>query len=115
MKISDRPTAPLLITLKLADVHAQVSVTESAAQVSTDAAENLDTITLDRQMLDNLPIFDQNYVAAMSQFLDAGAVGTGGVTLVVNGMEDEFRVLERNSRLNPRDRSNETMHCRKVI
>ena len=40
-------------------------------------------------MLDNLPVFDQNYVAAMSQFLDPGAVGTGGVTLVVNGMEQK--------------------------
>src|ERR1700730_6687679 len=32
VRISDRPQAPLQITLRLADVHAQVTVTESAAQ-----------------------------------------------------------------------------------
>src|SRR5436305_15193376 len=38
-------------------------------------------------MMNSLPVFDQDYVGAMSQFLDAGSIGTGGVTLVVNGME----------------------------
>lgn len=87
--IAGRSPAPLRIALKLADVRQEVTVNESATQVSTDASENLDTVTLDRQMLDNLPIFDQNYVAAMSQFLDPGSVGTNGVTLVVNGMEQK--------------------------
>ena len=44
-------------------------------------------MSLDRNMLDNLPVFDQDYVAAMSQFLDPGSVGAGGITLVVDGME----------------------------
>ena len=87
IRIADRSPAPLRITLKLADVRQEVTVTDSAAQVSTEASQNLDTVTLDRQMLDNLPIFDQDYVGAMSQFLDSGSIATGGVTLVVNGME----------------------------
>ena len=58
-----------------------------AAPVSIEAGENRDAVSLDRNMLDNLPVFDQDYVAAMSQFLDPGSVGTGGVTLVVDGME----------------------------
>ncbi len=77
------------IALKLADVRQEVTVNESTGQVSIDASENLDVITLDRPMLDNLPIFDQNYVGAMSKFLDPGSIGTGGVTLVVNGMEQK--------------------------
>ncbi len=77
------------VVLKLTDVRQEVTVNESAGQVSTDSSENLDVVTLDRQMLDNLPIFDQNYVGAMSQFLDPGSIGTGGVTLVVNGMEQK--------------------------
>ena len=89
VSISNRSPAPLRITLKLADVRQQVTVTDSANQVSTNAPDNLDTVTLDRQMLDNLPIFDQDYVAAMSQFLDPGSIGTGGVTLVVDGMEQK--------------------------
>jgi hypothetical protein len=89
VKISNRSPAPLRITLKLADMRQQVTVSDSANQVSVNAPDNLDTVTLDRQMLDNLPIFDQDYVAAMSQFLDPGSIGTGGVTLVVNGMEQK--------------------------
>lgn len=80
---------PVRILLNVADVRQVMTVTETAAQVSTSATENLDTVTLDRDMLDNLPIFDQNYVSAISQFLDPGAVGTGGVTLIVNGMEQK--------------------------
>ena len=38
-------------------------------------------------MLDSLPVFDNDFVATMSQFLDAGSIGNGGVTIVVNGME----------------------------
>jgi hypothetical protein len=87
VRVTNRSPAPLRITLKLADVRQQVTVTDAANQVSTNAPENLDTVTLDRQMLDNLPIFDQDYVAAMSQFLDPGAIGTNGVTLIVDGVE----------------------------
>jgi len=85
--IKDRAPVPLHIQLQLAGVHQAVTVTGSAAQVSTDSADNLDTVTMDRRALDNLPIFDQDYVSAMAQFLDAGSIGTNGVTLVVNGME----------------------------
>jgi len=85
--IKDRAPAPLRIQLKLAEMRQELTVTEAANQVTTDAGDNLDAAQIDRQMMDNLPVFDQNYVATMSQFLDAGAVGTNGVTLVVNGME----------------------------
>src|SRR6476646_3832498 len=89
VKVSDRSPAPLRIVLKLAGTRQEVTVTDSANEVSTNGADNLDTVTLNREMLDNLPIFDQNYVAAMSQFLDPGSIGTGGVTLVVDGMEQK--------------------------
>ncbi len=87
--IAGRSPAPIHAALVLADVRQEMTVRESAAEVSTQASENLDVITLDRQALDSLPIFDQNYVAAMAQFLDPGSIGTGGVTLVVNGMEQK--------------------------
>src|SRR4051812_46097003 len=44
-----------------------VTVSDSAEQVTTDAADNLDVVTMDRDMMNNLPVFDQNYVGAMSQ------------------------------------------------
>jgi Carboxypeptidase regulatory-like domain len=87
IRMGSRPPAPLAIRLKVADLQSEVTVTEHAVQLSTNSADNLDTVTLDRQSLDDLPIFDQDYVGAMSRFLDAGAVASGGVTLIVDGLE----------------------------
>src|SRR5712692_5754189 len=87
MKIGSRAPAPVRIVLSIADVRQEVTVSTQASRVSTDSTDNLDTVTLDRQALDNLPIFDQDYIGTMSRFLDSGAVGTGGVTLIVDGLE----------------------------
>ncbi len=87
VKVSNRAPAPLRIRLELADIRQEITVTGSAAEVSTDSSQNMDVVTLDREALDSLPIFDQDYVGAMSRFLDPGSVSTGGVTLVVDGIE----------------------------
>ena len=87
VRVGSRSPAPLRIQLKLARVRQEITVAAQGAPVSVEAGENRDAVNLDRQMLDNLPVFDQDYVAAMSQFLDPGSVGAGGVTLVVDGME----------------------------
>lgn len=81
--------SPRLMTigLTLAEVQQEVTVGAEGAQVSTNTSDNLDTITLNRSTLDNLPIFDQDYVGTMSRFLDSSSVGTSGVTLVVDGVE----------------------------
>ena len=85
--VAARPPEPLTVSLKLSNIREEITVRESADSVNTESSGNLDTVTLDRDSLNNLPIFDQDYVATMSRFLDPGAVGTGGATLVVDGME----------------------------
>ncbi len=87
VQLSGSPLAPLKIALSVAELQQDIVVIENSAQANTNADGNLDVVTLDRNALNNLPAIDQNYVGALSQFLDAGAVGTGGVTLVVDGME----------------------------
>src|SRR5438034_10944691 len=87
LTIGSRPPGPLEITLSIAELRQEVTVGGQAAQVSADTSENLDVVTLNRESLDSLPIFDQDYVGAMSRFLDAGSVGTGGVTLIVDGLD----------------------------
>ena len=62
-------------------------VGDEPAQVSTDISENLDTASVDQNLLEKVPVFDQDYVTAMSAFLDAGAIGTSGVQTIVNGVE----------------------------
>jgi hypothetical protein len=60
---------------------------EGAPQVSTEIGENQNANTIDRNALDRVPVFDQDYITTMSRFLDDSATGTNGVSLVVNGIE----------------------------
>ncbi len=55
--------------------------------VSTETSENQNANAIDRDALDRVPVFDQDYITTMSRFLDDSATGTNGVTLVVNGIE----------------------------
>jgi hypothetical protein len=86
-RVGNQPPRPMSVVLALADVQQQVTVGDQLTQVSTNTSDNLDTVTMNRQALDDLPIFDQDYIATMSRFLDASSVGTNGVTLVVDGVE----------------------------
>ena len=49
--------------------------------------ENRDTATVDQSLLEKVPVFDQDYVATMSAFLDSAAIGTSGPQVMVNGVE----------------------------
>lgn len=55
--------------------------------VSTETSENQNANAINRDALDRVPVFDQDYITTMSRFLDDSATGTNGVTLVVNGIE----------------------------
>ncbi|MBL8206502.1 MAG: TonB-dependent receptor [Blastocatellia bacterium] len=85
--LTARPLAPLRIVLTVADVQQEIVVSENSTQVSTEAASNQDVASVDRQMLDTLPSLGQDYIGTMAGFLNAGAMGTGGATLIVDGME----------------------------
>jgi hypothetical protein len=85
--VTARAPVSIVVHLNLATLRSEVNVTGEAAELSTNSAENRDTVTLNRQSLDDLPVFDQDYVGTMSRFLDAGSIATGGVTLVVDGVE----------------------------
>jgi len=78
-----RVTLPILIRTETVTVASGVSV----PLVSTESSENQNANTIDRNALDRVPVFDQDYITTMSRFLDDNATGTNGVTLVVNGIE----------------------------
>ncbi len=78
---------PFLIRLLLAEVRTELNVEAESGKVSTESSENLNAVTIQREALDNLPSLGQDYIGTMSRFLDPGVVGTGGVTLVVDGVE----------------------------
>jgi outer membrane receptor protein involved in Fe transport len=79
--------APLVIQLSLAAVEESLDVTADDARPSVDTAANLDTTTVSGAALDQLPVFDQDFVGALSQFLDPASIATGGATIIVDGVE----------------------------
>jgi hypothetical protein len=75
------------IRMALAALRAQVQVGSGVPRVSTEVASNQSRQQIDQTALNRLPVFDQDYITFMSQFLDPSGLATGGVTLVVNGVE----------------------------
>ena len=76
---------PLKIVLTIAGVQEQVTVaaSDTSAQVNTEIDQNQNGNSLDRDALDRLPVFDQDYITTLSRFLDPDATGTNGVTLTL--------------------------------
>ena len=89
VSLTDKRQTPLRLVMQIAVPKETVSVATgvSAPQVSTESSENQNANTMDRNALDRVPVFDQDYITTMSRFLDDNATGTNGVTLVVNGIE----------------------------
>jgi hypothetical protein len=87
VRVGARAPSPQRLVLPLGDLTQEITVSNAAAEVGATAGNNVDAITIDQDMLASLPVFDNDFVATMSQFLDAGSIGNGGVTIVVNGME----------------------------
>lgn len=79
--------APLHITLPIAAVATSVRVNGDTDEDLTDPEENRDSSVLTSSDLKALPIFDNDYVTAMSSFLDDSASATGGSGLMVDGVE----------------------------
>jgi hypothetical protein len=74
------------VTLTAQSVNQEINVAPDES-LSTDSSANRDTVTVSGDQLRKLPVFDQDYVAALTPFLDASAGSSGGVTLIVDGIE----------------------------
>ena len=79
--------APLHITLPIAAVATSVRVNGDTNEDLTASEENRDSSVLTSSDLKALPIFDNDYVTAMSSFLDDSSSATGGSGLMVDGVE----------------------------
>ena len=82
-------TAPpaLGFTLSPASVDTTVDVSATDASGMADPDNNRDAATISSDDMKTLPILDGDVVATLSAFLDAGATGEGGATLIVDGVE----------------------------
>jgi len=86
VRLGSRPVR-LVLKLTLARLKEQITVAGQALRVSTEAGSNLNTISVERGLLENLPILDLDYLTALSRFLDPGTPGGAGASLIVDGME----------------------------
>ncbi|MGC9159112.1 MAG: TonB-dependent receptor domain-containing protein [Terracidiphilus sp.] len=82
-----RPAPSIRIVLSVAAVATSVHVSAATGEELTESAANGNSAVMTSQDLKSLPILDNDYVTAMSVFLDSSAVATGGTGLLVNGVE----------------------------
>jgi len=89
VSLTARRSVPVRMVMQILVQSETVTVAtgEAVPLVSTDTQVNQNTNSIDRNALDRIPVFDQDYITTMSRFLDDNATGTNGVTLVVNGIE----------------------------
>ncbi|HEX4285401.1 MAG TPA: carboxypeptidase-like regulatory domain-containing protein, partial [Terracidiphilus sp.] len=79
--------APIHIVLPVAALATNVRVTADSSEDLTAPEDNHDSSVMTANDLKALPIFDNDYAAAMSAFLDDSATATGGSGLIVDGVE----------------------------
>ena len=87
VKLISRTPLQIVVHLNIAALLSEVNVSAQSPELSTETSDNRDTATLTQQSMDDLPIFDQDYIGTMSRFLDSGSIATGGVTVIVDGVE----------------------------
>jgi len=85
--LNTRRRRDVVIRPRLSVVRNELAVTEEERKISTDAARNADAISVERTMLDSLPMLDNNYLAGLSRFLNPGTAGDAGMSIIVDGME----------------------------
>lgn len=78
---------PMTLVLSIAHSVQQVTVNATNSVDLTASDENGDTAVMTASDLKNLPVFDNDYVGAMSAFLDSGDTATAGSGLMVDGVE----------------------------
>ena len=87
LRVGGRAPGTQRLVLDLATLTQEITVSNAAVDVTVASAGNADAVTVDAATLDSLPVFDRDYVATLSRFLDTGSLGNAGATVVVNGME----------------------------
>ncbi|HEY7180943.1 MAG TPA: TonB-dependent receptor, partial [Blastocatellia bacterium] len=92
LSVGARAPAPLHVTLEVADLREEITVSNESGQVNTNPAENLDVIKLDRDALNNLPVLGNDVVGAVANLVDASSIGSGGATVLVDGLETTSKI-----------------------
>ena len=87
VRIANRPPGPLQIRLRIAALREEITVQGAGLQVNSAVSDNLNVVVMKRSDLDNLPALGQDVIGTAARFLDSASLGTGGATLLVDGMQ----------------------------
>jgi hypothetical protein len=79
-------TVSVTVTLHPA-LAAQTVVAKDGQAASTESTTNMDAVAMSGDSLEQMPVFDQNYIATLTPFLDPASSASDGVTIMVNGIE----------------------------
>lgn len=85
--VQPAPSYPITLAISSLSEEVKVSAENAAPRISTETSENLNANNIDRDALDRVPVFDQDYVTMLSRFLSDDSVATSGVSLLVDGIE----------------------------
>jgi hypothetical protein len=88
VKVEASSTNFLTITLFVVTIRQAVTISTDRPQLNTDPADNKNAISAPGDFLETIPVLDQDYIATLSRFIDPASVGTSGVSLIVNGVEE---------------------------
>jgi hypothetical protein len=83
--------APVEIVLAIAEVRAELAVDDRDNRANTNPDDNLNVIKLDRDAIRKLPVLGNDVIGAVAGLLDPGSVGSGGPTVIVDGIEQTRR------------------------
>ncbi|MEK6325454.1 MAG: carboxypeptidase regulatory-like domain-containing protein [Acidobacteriota bacterium] len=92
LTIGAKSPPPLEIVLPIARVREEMAVGNRSNQVNTNPDENLDVIKLDRDELKKLPVLGNDVIASLANLVDASSTGTGGATVLVDGLETTKKI-----------------------
>src|SRR5262245_14621121 len=92
LTIGARVPLPLRVVLAIADLREEVAVEDRSGQVNSNPSENLDVVKLDREALNNLPVLGNDVIGAVANLVDSSSTGSGGVTVLVDGLETTRKV-----------------------
>ena len=85
--VGSTAATPISVALSVASAVTQVEVNANSSVDLTASDDNGDTAVMSADDLKAMPVFDNDYVTAMSTFLDAGQGSTAGTGLMVDGVE----------------------------
>ncbi len=78
---------PIEVVLPLANVREELVVAGADNQVNVSPDENLNVLKLDRAELKKLPVLGNDVIAELSSMMDGSSIGTGGATVIIDGIE----------------------------